>query len=197
METKIKRIKDNITPKDFKHLINYLKADESIRVARKDRLLKAFYLLYYTGLRVNELQQLNQKMIVELLENRKLKVIAHKQKVEKYIYVSEEGGKALSKIFGSLEENVNYVFTSERTGINSQLAVNSMIRDINSYLHLVFLNKNVTSHSFRQTLITELASKNVNTKVIQSLIGHKSINSTYRYIKPSESDLINSLESVR
>ncbi len=197
METKIKRIKDNITPKDFKHLVNYLKADENIRVSRKDRLLKAFHLLYATGLRVNELQQLSQKMIIELLENRKLKVIAHKQKIEKYIYISEDGKKILSKVFDCLEPNDDYIFTSERTGANTQLAVNSMIRDINSYLHLVFPHKNVTSHSFRQTLITELASNNVNTKVIQSLIGHKSINSTYRYIKPSETDLLNSLEGVR
>jgi len=61
----------------------------------------------------------------------------------------------------------------------------------------VFPNKNITSHSFRQTLITELAQKNINTKVIQTLIGHKSISSTYRYIKPSQEDITSSLDLVR
>ena len=198
METpnKIKKIKDNISSKDFKHLINYLKADSSVRAIRKDRLLKLFNLLYITGLRVNETTQLTNRNFKELLENKQLKVIAHKQKVEKFIYLTDSSKKDIEKYF-TLEDNDDLVFTSERGSKKSPLAINSVIRDINLYLQKVFPNQYLTSHSFRQSLITELAEKNINTKVIQSLIGHTSISSTYRYIKPSQEQILNSLDLVR
>ena len=60
---KIERIKDNITPQEFKHLINYLKADTSVRANRKDRLIKLFNILYSTGLRVNETTQLTNSKL--------------------------------------------------------------------------------------------------------------------------------------
>lgn len=193
----IQKVKDNISNKNFKHLINYLKADTSIRASRKDRLLKLFNLLYITGLRVNETTTLTNKKIKELIENKQTKVIAHKQKIEKVIYLTESSKKDLFNLFKNIEDNDNFIFTSERGSKNSPLAINSVIRDINFYLKKVFPNNNITSHSFRQTLISELAEKNINTKVIQTLIGHKSISSTYRYIKPSEEQILNSLDLVR
>jgi len=193
---KIAKIKDNISKKEFQHLINYLIADITVRAIRKDRLLKLFNLLYITGLRVNETTTLTNIQIKELLEQKQTKVIAHKQKIEKVIYLTESSRKQLSKYF-EIIENDNLVFQSERGSKRSSLSSNSVIRDMNSYLKKVFPNKNITSHSFRQTLISELAEKNINTKVIQTLIGHKSISSTYRYIKPSEEQILNSLDLVR
>ena len=55
-----------------------------------------------------------------------------------------------------------------------------MIGDVNTYLKKVFINKNITSLSFRQTLI-----------------GHKSIVTTLRYVQATEQEIINSLEVVR
>jgi len=193
---KIAKIKDNISKKEFQHLINYLIADISVRTIRKDRLLKLFNLLYISGLRVNETTTLTNMQIKELLEQKQTKVIAHKQKIEKIIYLTESSRKQLSKYFEIIDD-YNLVFQSERGSKRDSLSSNSVIRDINSYLKKVFPNKNLTSHSFRQSLITELAEKNINTKVIQTLIGHKSISSTYRYIKPSEEQILNSLDLVR
>jgi site-specific recombinase XerD len=192
----IKKIKDNISPKEFKFLLNYTSIDSSLRSQRRDRLLKLFNLLYITGLRVNETSQFTNKKIKELIENRVTKIVAHKQKTEKFVYITEKGAKELSRYFDIINDN-DLVFTSERGSKNSPLAINSVIRDINFYLKKVFPNKNFTSHSFRQTLITELAEKNINTKTIQTLIGHKSITSTYRYIKPSQEQILNSLDLVR
>ena len=193
----IKKLKDNISNKNFKHLINYLKADTTIRASRKDRLLKLFNILYLTGLRVNETTQLTNNKIIELIKTKQTKVIAHKQSLEKIIYITDSSKKDLSSLFKDIENNDNFIFTSERGSKNSPLAINSVIRDINFYLKKVFPNNNITSHSFRQSLISELAEKNINTKVIQTLIGHKSISSTYRYIKPSQEQILNSLDLVR
>ena len=188
---KTKKIKDNITSSEFKHLITYLKADDSVRTNRKNRLLKIFSLLYSTGIRINEIQQINENHINELNENQKTIIVSHKQKTEKMIYSSK---KNLKLIISYWNKNKGHTITSER---NNKLHPVAMIQDVNSYLKKVFPNKRITSHSFRQTLITELATKGINTKIIQSLIGHKNINTTYRYIKVSENDILNSLEVVR
>jgi len=192
----IKKIKDNISSKEFKFLLNFTKADNSLRPQRRDRLLKIFNLLYITGLRVNETSQFTNKTIKELIENKTTKVIAHKQKTEKIVYITDSGAKELKRYFDIKSDN-DLVFTSERGSKRSPLSINSVIRDINHYLKKVFPNKYFTSHSFRQTLITELAEKNINTKTIQTLIGHKNITSTYRYIKPSQEQILNSLDLVR
>ena len=193
----VKRIKDNIDEAEFKHLINYLIADENIRMNRKQRLIKSFVILYHTGLRVNETTQFTNHMILQLIKNKQVKVIAHKQNLEKIVYITDKTAIKLKKVFGSLEDNTNYVFCSERGNGEEVLKPSAVILDINSYLKKVFPNKNITSHSFRQTLITDLAEQNINTKVIQALIGHKDISSTYRYIKPSEENIIKSLNTVR
>jgi len=193
---RVTKIKDNITSKEYKHLSSYLKVDDSIRTSRRERLLKLFTILHLFGIRVNEATQLTNNMIKELVETKCLKLVAHKQSKEKLIHVSDKGVKLLNKVF-DIQSNDNLLFTSERGNKNEPLSVNSVIRDVNSYLKKVFPNKNITSHSFRQTLITELAQKNVNTKIIQELIGHKDISSTYRYIKPSQADITSSLELIR
>ncbi len=194
---KVTRIKDNITKTEFNHLLNYIQADSTLRTNRKDRLLKVINLLYITGLRVNETTQLTNNKLLELLNTKSTKVIAHKQALEKKIFITESGAKQLKKYFVGIEHNDNYLFVSERGTKRTALATNSVIRDINTYLKKVFINKNITTHSFRQSLITELAQANINTKIIQTLIGHKDISTTYNYIKIAEKDMINSLNLVR
>ena len=86
----MKRIKDNITKKDFKFLMNFIEADESIRKVRKDRLQKIFTLLYSLGIRLNEVQQIDETVINELLENGKSKIKDFKTNKEKIVYISSD-----------------------------------------------------------------------------------------------------------
>ena len=190
----MKKIKDNITEQEFKHLMNYLSADTGIRENRKNRLQKIFSLLYTTGLRLNETSQINETKMTELLTTRKTKVDSYKQKQEKLIYVTDKQIKLLKKYYN---DTLGYTVTSERGNKTDTLHTASLIRDVNTYLKKVFSHKNITSHSFRQTLITDLAAKGVNSKIIQTLIGHKSVVTTLRYVKATEQDIMNSLETVR
>lgn len=193
----MKKIKENITEEQFKLLISSLRGNESIRANRRDRLIKIFSLLYYLGIRINETSQFTNNMINELLLKRKLIIQSHKQDSEKFIYLTSDGFKYLSKVFTDIPNDDNYVFISER-GKNNKMEPISVINDVNKYIKSVFgEDTRITSHSFRQTLISNLATAGVNTKVIQNLIGHKSINTTFRYIKTNEVDIMKSLEMVR
>lgn len=193
----MKRIKQNITKKHFEKLMTHLKSDTDIRDIRRNRLMKLFNLLYFTGIRINESTQLTNNMMLKLIQNKKLIIKAHKQKEEKYIFLTDNGKKALNKAFKNLDESDDLIFVSERANKKSAMEISSVIRDANSYLKKVFVDEYITSHSFRQTLITDLAKSNVNTKVIQQLVHHKSISSTYRYMKFDEYDLTASLENIR
>ena len=55
---KLKRIKESVNHTEYKKLISTVRGDESIRTHTKQNLLRTFIILYYTGLRLNELQQL-------------------------------------------------------------------------------------------------------------------------------------------
>jgi len=194
----IKKIRDNISSKEFQHLINYLTADTSISQNRKERLIKVFHLIHIFGIRVNEASQITNNKLLELIANGSTKIIAHKQKKEKIIYATKSAIKTIKKVFNPIEANDNYLLVSERGSKRTPLNPNSMIRDINSYLKKVFPNKNITSHSFRASLISELINdKNISPKIVQQLIGHSDIQTTFRYAKVSEQNIINSLELVR
>ena len=191
----MKRIKDNVREEDFKLLMNSLRGNEDIRPQRQQRLIRIFTMLYYLGIRVNECSQFTGLMISELINERKIKIIAHKQKSEKEILLSERGRNAFIKVFSDLDSE-HFVFVSERGNKNDVLAPESLIRDCNSYLKSVFTDRNITSHSFRQTLITRLAEAGVNVKVIQEIVSHKSISSTYGYIKVTEDVKVNALNTL-
>jgi len=56
MSTKkeIKRIKENITEKEYKKLMAFVRGDEKLRKNTKSNLLRTFTLLFFSALRVNE-----------------------------------------------------------------------------------------------------------------------------------------------
>lgn len=195
---KVTKIKENISEQQYKLLLSSLRGNQSIRKTRKDRLLKLFVILYNLGIRVNETSQFTNNMMNELLSKGKLIIESHKQGSEKVVYVTETAKKEIKKIFGDIPNDNKKVFVSERGSKSTPLEPTAMIRDVNNYLRSVFgSDTRLTSHSFRQTLISNLAINGVNTKVIQNLVGHKSINTTYRYIKSSEADIMAALETAR
>ena len=55
------------------------------------------------------------------------------------------------------------------------------------------LGDGFTSHSFRQGLISEMASKSVNVKIISQFIGHSDVKTTLHYVKPTDNDIENAL----
>ena len=175
----MKRVKDNITNEQFKVLMSHLRGDVSIRENRKQRLHCIFLPLYYTGLRVNETTQFKNSMLLELINTGRLIIKTHKTQSERVLLLTPKGQKVLKIEFEGLKDTEELLIQSERS--TKELSPNSVIRDVNGYLKRVFgVNTRITSHSFRQTLITELANAGINTKLIQHLIGHNSINSTLR-----------------
>lgn len=193
METKhIKRVKKSITAKEYKKLMSFVRGDEDIKSFNQKRFLKIFSLLYYSGLRVNEITQIKYSHIAEIVNTGETIIISHKTKRERVLYFSDSAIKELKKYFIYEEDELNnYCITSWGNPQKTFHEV-SLIQLVNKYIKNV-LGDNYTSHSFRQGLITEMGSKSVNPRVIQSFIGHQNVSTTLGYIKPTENDIKSSL----
>jgi integrase len=194
MRTKksIKRIKENITETEYKKLMNAVRGDEILKSSSKTNLLRAFTILYFTGLRLNEAQELRLANIIELLNRGSTKLILSKTKSERKLFAGDEFKKQLKKLFDLGDANMDLQARviakgsskSQRTGINPIVfiaQVNKIMNDI--------LGNGYTSHSFRQGLITEMGSRSINTKIISKFIGHSDVKTTMRYINPTDEDL--------
>ena len=187
----IKRIKESITEKEYKRLMNAVRGDEIIRPNSKQNLLRTFTILYYTGLRLNELQQMKLEHIKELLDTGTTKLILPKTKSERKLFAGDEFTKQLKRLFVISEDtdlDIKVItkgsVSSGRAGINHDV----FIKQVNQKLKEI-LGSGYTSHSFRQGLITEMGSKQINTKIISKFIGHSDVKTTMRYINPTDDDI--------
>ena len=72
--------------------------------------------------------------------------------------------------------------------INRKLNNIALINLVNKYMKKI-LGKGFSSHSFRQGIISEMGSKSINPRIIQSFIGHSDIKTTMRYIRPTANDM--------
>lgn len=194
VKKEIKRIKENITEKEYKKLMSFVRGDEKLRKNTKSNLLRTFTLLFFSGLRVNEVQELKIKDIKKLLDEESIKIDIKKTSSERKLYLTSTFKKELLKIFDfNIEEGDNRIITkgsckNKNVGINNIVfiqQVNSVIKEI--------LGTGYSSHSFRQGLITEMSSKQINIKIISKFIGHKNVSTTMGYINPSDEQIIDSL----
>ena len=191
MKTKLKRIKESITQTEYKKLVNSIRGDEIIRPHTKQNLLRTFTILYYTGLRLNELQQMKLIHIKELLEDGETKLLLPKTKSERKLFAGDEFKKELKKLFcitADIDLDIRVIskgsVKSNKASINSDV----FIKQVNNKLKEI-LGTGYTSHSFRQGLISEMGAKGINAKIISKFIGHSDVKTTMGYIKPTDDDI--------
>ena len=103
----VKRIKESITETEYKRLMNAVRGDETIRPNTKQNLLRTFTILYFTGLRLNELQEMKLHHIRELLDTGTTKLLLPKTKSERKLFAGEEFIKQLKKLF-TLDEQSTF-----------------------------------------------------------------------------------------
>jgi len=180
MSKGVKRIKESVTEVEYKKLMNAVRGDESLRATSKANLLRAFTVLFFTGLRLNELQELRVYHIKELLEQGSTKLFLPKTRSERKVFAGKQFIKELKKLF-TVDEFVDLEsrvivkgsVKSKKEGINSDV----FIKQVNAVMKSI-LGKGYTSHSFRQGLITEMGARGINAKIISKFIGHSDVKTT-------------------
>ena len=186
-----KKIKKSITEKEYKLLQSHTKGDDSLKEFNRNRFLRIFSFLYFSGVRINELSQIKYKHIKEIIKNGETVIVTHKTKNERILYFSDKSIKEIKKYFDISEDENDYIIASWNNPKNKMHEI-SLINLVNKYMKKV-LGEGFTSHSFRQGLLTEMGSRSINPKIIQSFIGHSDVKTTLRYIKPTAADVKMSL----
>jgi len=125
--------------------------------------------------------------IKELFKYSETKITISKTNNERKIFSSSKFVKALKPLF-DLEDNDNDRIikkgSSNNQGINNIVfitMINKALKDI--------LGQGYSSHSFRQGIISEMANKGINIKIISKFIHHSDIKTTMRYVQPSDDDV--------
>jgi len=167
----------------------YLTDEESIRLLQtiahkanrqsRERDLAMVVLFMHAGLRVSEL--VNLKLACVDLESRQIK-ITRKGNKEQYLHLNGEAVSMLARYLASRPEaqNGNFFVTSNGDCLK-RVYIYEVVR---RYLKLAGIHKEKRGpHILRHTFCTRLHQKGVEAFTIKELAGHKSLNTTMRYVK--------------
>ena len=167
----------------------YLTEEECIRlletIARKakprvrERDMAIAVLFLHAGLRVSELT--NLKLANVDLDRDQIK-ITRKGNKEQYLHLNGETAGALVNYLANRPQAQNGRFFVGTNGGN--LDRTYLYNIVRRYLKLAGINKDKHGpHLLRHTFCTRLHQKGVDLFTIKDLAGHKSLNTTMRYIK--------------
>lgn len=186
----IKRIKENITEVEYKKLMSFIRGNETLRENTKLNLLRTFTILFFTGLRLNEVQELKIKDIKNLLQDGNVKIDISKTSTQRKLYLTNSFQKELVKLFDFKNEDDDNKIISKGSDKNKRTSINNIvfIQQVNKTIKEI-LGEGYSSHSFRQGLITEMGSKSINIKIISQFVGHKNVSTTMGYIKPTDEQI--------
>ena len=186
----IKRIKEDITEVEYKKLMSFIRGNEILRENTKQNLLRTFTILFFTGLRLNEVQELKIKDIKNLLQDGNVKIDISKTSTQRKLYLTNSFQKELVKLFDFKNELDENRIISKGSDKNKRTSINNIvfIQQVNKTIKEI-LGEGYSSHSFRQGLITEMGSKSINIKIISQFVGHKNVSTTMGYIKPTDEQI--------
>lgn len=189
-----KKIKENITEVEYKKLMSFVRGNETLRSNTKQNLLRTFTILFFTGLRLNEVQELKIIDIKNLLQNGNVKIDISKTSTQRKLYLTNSFQKELLKLFDFTTEDDENRIISKGSNKNKKTSINKIvfIQQVNKTIKEI-LGEGFSSHSFRQGLITEMGSKSINIKIISQFVGHKNISTTMGYIKPTDEQIRDAL----
>jgi integrase/recombinase XerD len=188
-----RKIKKSIKKEDFLRLrevfelkelelLNSGKKNVKFQLLRLENINIAFTLLYYTGMRMSELQNIKVSDIVEAIQTQELYIYQSKTNEVRCATISTNGVAEFKKV---IDEYLNEVdrdtYILRRWGNPKQkLSVGYLERILNSFLRTA-LGQRYSTHGFRRGLINDMIERGYSTFQVQKMIGHKNISTTSIY----------------
>ena len=182
---KIQKLRDPIDYELFPIFLEFAAQGMERRVElRRSQLRVCYTILYYVGLRINEIRHLTHQDIKDALVTSQFTFIHHKTKQAHIHTLSTRALRDLSYI----EEDIKTVFQKYKHkylfGKVNPMHPKALIRLINNDLRhtcqLKDIRYNIKSHSFRIYVISSLLTK-TSVHHVASIIGHNDVRSTLKY----------------
>jgi len=172
-------------PKRHKRQPVFLTVEEAQTLVRviptlRDRAI--VMTLLYTGMRVNELCNLNMSDLY--LDSHEILVKDTKNYRDRKVIISERCIDIFKEYLESLpdsheDSDRRAVFTSRRRRRISRSRVYAMVKQ---YGRLAGITKNVTPHVLRHTLATNMITHGASMIEVKDQLGHRSLETTLQYI---------------
>lgn len=155
------------------------------------RDIAIFELLINTGIRISELINLTIDD-VEISERKGILRIIGKGSKYRIVPLNADARRYLKQYLKVRpKDRSRKLFISQKGGGLSRTSVFEMIK---KYGELAGVN--VHPHMLRHTFATKLVREGTDLSLVQSLLGHKTIQTTVRYTKPSEEEKQRAVESL-
>jgi integrase len=178
-------LRDPITQETFQVLmINAGSLAKNQKDIRRAQLRITYTVLYYVGLRLNELQPLELQTLQNAIKEKELKITLFKTNRCHNFILSEQAIRALE----ALEEEFfiltkvyqfKYLF-GKRTPIHRKSLLRLVNQDLANTCERYKISGNIKSHSFRISLIARLL-KVTYVQQVAEIMGHQDIRSTMKY----------------
>lgn len=144
-----------------------------------------FVLLYCCGLRISEALNLNNESFID----KNLIKVLGKGKKERIIYVLPIAIELIEDYKKSCPYLTNDILFLSKTGKKySATTFEKLIQQIRISLNLP---ENITPHSLRHSIATELLSNGADLRIIQELLGHSNLKTTQIYTHVNINNIIN------
>jgi integrase/recombinase XerD len=141
----------------------------------------ALTVAYAAGLRIGEVRRLSAKDI----DSRRMVIHVRLGKGDKdrVVMLSEQLLLALREYWRQTRPVGSYLFPGTRPG--SRVSYDALRDALAKAVERVGLKKHVTAHVLRHTFATHLLEAGTDVRVIQALLGHRSVRTTIRYTQVS------------
>lgn len=182
-------------PFQTKNKIVYLTIDEFNRIVSAintntftgTRLRAMLETYMSTGARLSGILGLT---LAEIDLNRREAVIRKKGGGYQLVYLNKRSVTWINKYLALRDDDCKYLWISRKCGVH-KLKENCLESQIVELKKTVFIGKDWTLHTIRHSFATQLLRNQANIRVIQELLGHKSISSTMIYTNVCNADLKN------
>lgn len=177
-----------LTVDEIFYLLDSIKdADLPSRFPARDRAV--FELLYATGVRCSELVNMrlqdvdfHNKSVMVFGKGRKSRVVLFGDKAKKIVerYLKEE------RPFLANEKSRDYLFLNYAGG---KITTRSVQRICEMFRKFLKVGRKLTPHKLRHSFATHLLNQGVDLRVVQELLGHKTLATTQIYTHVSSAEL--------
>lgn len=183
-----KKLPTTLTVDEIFYLLDSVKADDlPSKYPYRDKAL--FEIIYATGVRCSEL--VNIKLEDISFDEQAIRILG-KGKKERIVLF---GSKALKRMEQYLYEERPYMVKEKKSPYlflncnGSLLTTRSVQRVFEMFRKFLKIDRKLTPHKVRHSFATHLLSQGVNLRVIQELLGHKTLTSTEIYTHVSNKQL--------
>lgn len=168
-----------LTPEELDRLLEApTKEKETLATLRDKAILET---LFSTGLRVSELVSLDREKIDYKRGEMSVKGKGGKRRV---VFLSDQAQKALKKYLKKRDDTDPCLFARTKKGIKPddlRLTPRSIQRIVKKWTKKAGITKDVTPHTLRHQLGTDLLLGGADLRAVQEILGHSDISTTQIY----------------